>query len=147
MTSTPTAGGRIYAVHTPKPTLLSAACTLGLTQTTTTPADIPGCSITLTTANPNASVLVIGVFDISVVTGAAAVAVGNCVVDGSAQNGEATQQLVTTGLRQTVSQVWNVVLATATSHTIKLQGALTANAGSATYNSTHTTLTLTVYDW
>ena len=147
MTTKPVSGGRIKAANAPTPYLVSAQASGGLTVTTTTPADIPGATITITTANPNASVMVTGVFDTAVVTGGASVASGTCVVDGATQNGIAPLQLVTVGLRASVPQVWNVTLPTAGNHTIKLQGALSAAAGQATYQTTHTTITALVLDW
>lgn len=147
MTTKPNSGSRIKAANTPAPYQLSAACSSPVTVSGTTPADITGCTITFTTANANASVLIIGVFDTLVATTGAPVATGNCVVDGSAQPGQATHDQNTLNKRDTVSQVWNVALPAAGSHTIKLQGALSGAGGSTTFNATHTTLTLLVMDW
>lgn len=147
MTSKPASGGRIKAANTPAPYLLSAPCTSALTSSSTTLTDIPGCTVTFTTANPNASVLVTGIFDIDVATSGGSVALGYCVVDGAVQNGQATQQLATTATRNTCAQVWNVSLPTAGTHTIKLQGALSVAVGSAVYETTHTNLNLLVLDW
>lgn len=148
MTTTPAAGATIKAAHTPAPYLRSAAASAPVTVSGTTPSDIPGATVTITTANPNASVMVTGVFDAQCVTSSGvAVALGTCVVDGSTQTGEATHDQVAVGNRGCVSQVWNVSLPTAGSHTIKLQGVLSGAAGSTTFNATHTTITLMVLDW
>jgi hypothetical protein len=148
VTSKPAAGSRIKAANAPAPYLLSAACSAPVTVTGTAMTDIPGCSITFSTVNANASVLVTGVFDAQAVTmSGAAVATGNCAVDGTLQPGQATHDEIAVGDRGTVSQVWNVTLAAAGSHLIKLQGALSGASGSTQFNATHTTLTLLVLDW
>lgn len=144
--TTPTAGSRIYAAHTPAPYLASASATSNLSSSSATAADIPGATVTITTVNANASVQVIGVFD-ATTTGTGGNAVGTCVVDGATQAGQAIHGLVTNATRETVTQVWNVVLSTAGSHTIKLQGATSGASGTVQFSSTHTTINATVYDW
>lgn len=146
MTDTPTAGGRIYAAKTPAPYLANAPSTSALSTGSATAANVPGCSVTITTVNANAVVQVTGIFDITTTTAGSSTAVGTLVVDGSTQSGEATHQLVTTSDRDSVAQVWNVPLATAGSHTFTLQGA-TTGGGLATFNFPHTTLNMLVLDW
>lgn len=145
MTSTPVAGARIKAANTPDPYIVSAACSSTLSISSATAADIIGATITITTQQPNASVMVTGIFDITV-SSTGGTGIGTCVVDGATQSGQAPKGLVTSGDRNTVSQMWNVALATAGSHTIKLQGAGTG-AGTAQFNTTHTTITALVLDW
>jgi hypothetical protein len=146
MTSTPLAGSRIKAANTPDPYMQQAPSTGGITVSGTAPTTVPGCSITITTAQANASVMVIGVFDMNTVT-TGNTAVGQCQIDGTTQAGEAIHALTTVNARETVSQVWVATLATAGSHTIALYGALAAAGGSCSISSPHTTLTVTVYDW
>lgn len=148
MTTKPVAGARIRAVNTPAPYLASAACSSPVTVSSATATDITGASISVTSVNNSASVLVIGVFDIQVVTSSGvAVALGSLVVDGSTQSGQAIHDQVAVGNRGTVTQVWNVILAAPGAHTIKLQAALSGAAGSSTFNATHTTISASVYDW
>lgn len=145
MTDTPTAGQRIKAATTPAPYIVSAAATGNLTTSSATAADIPGATVTIITAQPNASVQVTGIFDVTT-TATGGNAVGTCVVDGTTQAGQAIHANITNSDRQTVSQVWTVPLATAGSHTIKLQGAVTT-AGTDQFSLTHTTINLLVLDW
>lgn len=146
MTTTPLAGARIKAVNTPAPSVVSAAASGTLSATTTTAADITGATVTFTTVNANAVALVIGVFDVNT-TATGSTAVGTCVADGATQNSEAIHALTTLNSRETVSQAWNVALASAGSHTIKLQGALSTASGTASFGATHTTITVLVLDW
>jgi hypothetical protein len=145
MTDTPTAGARIKAATTPAPYVVSAAASAPLT-TAAGPFDLVGATITITTANANAVVMVCGVFDILTASAANIAALGTCVVDGAVQPGQAIHVVVTAQARETVAQNWNVSLPTAGNHTIKFQGAC-VGGGSATFNMTHTTLTALVLDW
>jgi len=126
--------------------LLSArASGSGLTPSTT-PADIPGATLTFTTANPNATVLAAGIFDCGCATTGTGLVVGTLVVDGSSQSPESTFGLVTANDRNSVAQVWAVTLASAGSHTLKLQGALTAASGTGSIHATHTGIAVLVLD-
>jgi len=148
VTSSPNAGQRLKAANAAFPKLFSAAASAPVTVSTATATDISDASITITTANAGAQVLVIGVFDIQVVTtSGVAVALGSCAVNGSAQLGNATHDLTTVGNRGTVTQAWVITSGAAGSYTIKLQAQLSGASGSATFNGTHTTITATVYDW
>lgn len=143
--STPVAGARVKAANVPAPYVVAAACSSNLATASATPADVVGASVTITTAQTNTSVTVIGVFDMTT-TSTGGNGIGTCVVDGSTQSGEAIHALATLNDRDTVMQVWSVTLSTAGSHTIKLQGSATST-GTVTISSTHTTITATVYDW
>lgn len=145
MTTKPVAGGQIRGANTPAPYVVSAAASGNLTTGSSTPADIPGATITITTVQNNASVLVNGVFDIMTATAANVAAIGTCLVDGAVQTAEAIRIIVTAQTRETVAQNWPISLPTPGSHTIKFQGA--CGGGSATFNQTHTTLTALVLDW
>jgi hypothetical protein len=144
--TTPTAGSRVKAANTPAPYFMNAAASAPVTVTTTSPTDVTGATITFTTVQANASVLVIGVFDMLTVS-SGATALGTCIVDGSGTFGEAIHFLGATGARETVVQQWPITGLAAGSHTIKLQAMLSAASGSCTIGSTHTTITATVYDW
>lgn len=144
--TTPTAGGRVIGAHTPAPYIVNAASSGSITVSGTTATDVPSATVTVTTAQANAVVQVIGVFDM-LTASTGATAVGTCVVDGSTQTGQAIHTLTTLNGRETVAQVWPVTLSAAGSHTIKLQVALSSASGSVQVGSTHTTITATVYDW
>lgn len=141
------AGDRIVASGLKHPFVVSAAASGSLTSTTATVNDITGATVTFNTVQLSANILVWGVFDISVGTSAASLAYGYCTADGNQQTARAVMQLVTVGLRDTVTQVWQVTLSGAGSHTVKLQGSLNGSAGSATFNQTNTTITVQVYDF
>lgn len=107
--------------------------TASLTKTTTTFEDIPGCSVTFTTTADNAAYSVVAVFDCAVGTVSATTdMVGRIVTDGVAETQTARHQMDNLD-RDTVSTLALGTLASAGSHTIKLQGALTVAAGSGTF--------------
>lgn len=143
--STPLAGARIKAANTPAPYVVSAACSGNLSTSSATAADIAGATVTFSTAQANATAMVIGVFDVTT-SSTGGNGVGTCVVDGSTQSGQAIHALATLNDRDTVSQVWPVTLSAAGSHTIKLQGAATST-GTALFGNTHSTITVLVLDW
>lgn len=145
MTDTPTAGGRIKAATTPAPYMQSAACTVSLPTSSSTPANLVGAAITITTAQPNAVVQVVGVFDMTVGS-PGGFGIGTLVVDGVTQPAQAIKGLDTAGDRVTAAQAWTVPLATAGSHTFQLQGS-GSSPGPVTFGSTHTTINMTVFDW
>ena len=144
-----TAGQRVLSTSLSQPFASSASSSADLTQTTTTPADITGATVTFNTTVTNVTAVVMGIFDISTSSAnAAGTALGLCVVDGgAAQSMQATWQLGAASTRATVSQVWNVTLAAAGSHTIKLRGNLSAAAGTAVFNHPHTGITVLVFDF
>lgn len=111
----------------------------GALTVTTTVADAPGATITVTTTEANAVAFVTGVFDVS--NAGNDVFVGALVVDGATQSGQA---IASGADRKTVSQTWIVTLATAGSHTLKLQANKAGSTASVTLNSTHTTITALV---
>ena len=117
----------------------SAASTAKVNVTATAPVDITGATVAVTTTRPNALVFVTAVFDMSTdVTGNTFL--GSLVVDGAAQVAKATLRLATLNLRLTVAQSWVLTLAAAGPHTLKLQGALDAAAGTAGVNFPSTTI-------
>lgn len=143
----PLAGDRLVASAAKHPFVVSAAASANLTATTTTVTDITGATVTFNTVQSAAVVIVWGVFDIGVNTGAAALAEGFCSIDGVQQTAVAMTQLITTGIRGTVAQIWTATLSGSGSHTIKLRGALNTAAGSAAFNQTNTTITVQVNDF
>lgn len=143
--STPAAGSRIKAANTPAPYVVSAAATANLSTASSTAADIVGASVPITTAQANAVVQVIGVFDMTT-SSTGGNGVGTCVLDGVTQSGQAIHALATSNDRDTVAQVWVLTISSAGNHTIKLQGAATST-GTVLIGNTHTTITATVYDW
>jgi hypothetical protein len=143
--TTPAAGARIKAANTPAPYVVSAACSSNLSTSSSTAADLVGATVTFTTAQANATAMVIGVFDVTT-SSTGGNGVGTCVVDSSTQSGQAIHALATSNDRDTVSQTWNITLSSAGSHTIKLQGAATST-GTALFGNTHSTITVLVLDW
>ena len=70
------AGDRIVASGLKHPFFVSAAANSNLTVTTATVTDIPGATVTFSTVQATAGVIVWGVFDIAVLGTALGVAVG-----------------------------------------------------------------------
>jgi hypothetical protein len=141
------AGDRIVASGLKHPFLNSAACSVALTVSGTAVTDITGATVTFNTVQSTSTVMILGVYDITVSTTGATV-IGHCSVDGTDQTAQALLQLTgSTGLRATVGQVWTATLSGSGSHTIKLRGALTVASGSATFNTTTTTITVMTYDF
>ncbi|NNJ04142.1 hypothetical protein HHX38_08340 [Streptomyces sp. PKU-MA01144] len=116
-----------------------------LTSTTTTYADIPGATLTLTTKAANATYIAEATLDANVVgTSPTILMVGRLMVDGVADTGLAVKGMVVAD-RATISARWQGTLAVAGSHTLKLQGALTAAlAGGGVWQQTDTKLQVTI---
>jgi hypothetical protein len=129
-----------------QPVDYEAPATAALSVATATYADIPGCSVTLNTTTPNAAFKAWGVFDCSVTTtNATALIVGRLLVDGVNQNGIAVYAMDTAD-RATIGMVWTGTLGAAGSHTLKLQGGLTAavaSGGSILQSDTKLLVTIT----
>lgn len=107
------------------------------TTVTTTAADMPGTSMTVTTSEANTVVKFTAVFDIdSDINGD--VFIGTLVVDGAAA--ELHEAHFRGAGRGTVTQVWLITFATAASHTAKLQVKKTATASTVLAFGTHTCL-------
>lgn len=121
---------------------------------TTTPTDVPDLTLTFTTTRANVDVHVIAFLDVATV-GADPVTgtlVGELMVDGNAESAQilwnaGTDATPHDGGRSTVGQSWNVTLASAGSHTLKIRASRVAGtAGDLTTNAIHSTMTLTVED-
>lgn len=120
-----------------------AQASASLTRTDTTYADITDATVTFTTETNNATYTVTAVFDCAVGTLSATTRMlGRIMTDGVAESGFAIHEMDDTD-RDTVMTTAKGTLATAGSHTIKLQGALSAAAGSGTFQ-TFTQLLVTI---
>lgn len=110
--------------------------------------DVPGATITLTTATNNAVYVAHATFDVDW-QGAAAVGnvvVGKLNVDGTLQAGDCNveQAAGATGDRIPGSQVWRGTLAAAGSHTLKLQASV-PSAQQRILNP-HTAIEVTIHE-
>lgn len=118
-----------------RPQAYFAQASASLTRTDTTNADITGATVTFTTTAANAEYSVVGVFDCAVGTASSSTRMlGRIVTDGVAEGGFAIHEMDNLD-RDTVTTVAKGTLAAAGSHTIKLQGALSAAAGSGTFQT------------
>lgn len=128
-----------------RPTAYFAQESSTLTRTVTTAADIPGATITFNTEVANAVYKVDATFDSAVGTASATTdMIGTIVVDGATAPVSARHQMDTLDRDSVYAQAMGT-LAAAGSHTIKLQGALSAAAGSGTWQA-FTALIVTVYE-
>jgi hypothetical protein len=122
-----------------------SAASSGPLTVTTTPTDVPSCTMTVTVAGTNAYAEVTAVFDFANnATATTNVAIGTLVVAGVTQTAEAHMQL-TANNRATVSQTYTVPL-NAGSTILKLQVAKDGGASTCTSFASHTTLSVTVFD-
>jgi hypothetical protein len=110
-------------------------------------ADIPGCSITFNTTAANAKYVANATFDCNVQnTSPTILMVGRLLVDGNADSGIAIKGMVVAD-RATVHMQWQGTLSAVGSHTLKLQGALTAAlASGGTFQQTDTKLQVTILE-
>lgn len=140
-----TAGQKIRAsdLNRACPTELEQGSTADYTLTTSY-GDITGATITFTTVVPNAVVIINAHFDLRVTTANTGYCYGAVVVDGTRHNDQSVQ------VKQSVEDRGGDMLriktsvATAGSHTIKLQGKKD-NLGAALFAAPTTKLCLTVY--
>jgi hypothetical protein len=110
-----------------------AVCDSPLTKTTTAYEDISGCSITFDTETDGAVVVMTGVFDSAVGTLSTTTDMnGQTVLDGVAEPVLSKHQMDITN-RDSVTAINRNTITSAGSHTVKLQGALSAAAGSGTF--------------
>lgn len=145
------AGDRVTASKL-STTRLSAAAS-ALLVVTTTPTDVTDLTITITTTRANVDVQAHGVLDAEALNTTPGVVVGQLLVDGNAQTAQilwkagANGNAANTGARVTVGQNWTFTLATAGSHTIKIQASMVGGtAAHARVNALHSTLNLVVED-
>ena len=130
-----------------QPVTYEAQASGALAMTDTTETDIPGATVTLSTAAANAIYVVTATFDASVTTtNASTLMVGKLTVDGSIQTGTAIHAM-DTALRTTIPMTWRGTLASAGSHTLKLRGNLSAAAaGTASFIQTNTRIAITILE-
>ncbi|WP_228979727.1 hypothetical protein [Streptomyces sp. DH12] len=116
-----------------RPQMYFARATTARTKTDTVYEDILGASYTFTTTAAGAEYGVFATFDCAVGTTAASNRMlGRIVTDGVAEEDLAIHQMNALD-RDTVAALAKGTLAAAGSHTIKLQGALSAASGSGTF--------------
>ncbi|MFC8862646.1 hypothetical protein [[Kitasatospora] papulosa] len=123
----------------------AAADTNLVRNNTTAVGDISGTTITVVTTVPNAVYTAVGTFDVQIGATGAGNIIGYLNVDGTADSGVAARRMDAV-TRDTIAQTWRGVLATAGSHTFKLQGqtsVATASAGNI-FTSGSTKLALTI---
>lgn len=142
------AGQRVTASRLSRSTL-SATSTVSLSPTTSY-ADVVGATLTFTTTRPNVEVRVMAVADCGTL-GAAPSSTGILVVqlsvDGFGETNTCIWQGEDDDNRNTTFQDWNVVLAAAGSHTLKLRGRRVGGTqGDSSIRSGHTTITAIVED-
>lgn len=118
----------------------AASATLSLT---TTEQDVSGATLTVTTQAANAKAIVIGVFNMRVVSASASAQVNGFLnVDGTTITAPVARLLSTTNsTRSTVLQCWEVVLPAAGVHTLKLRGSISATGGTYEILQPDTTIT------
>lgn len=122
-----------------------AVASASLTRTTTTYADVPDATVTFSTVAANAVIVVDAEFDCAVGGISATTDMnGRINVDGVAGTRLSKHQMDTLD-RDTDYVFEKFTLASAGSHTVKLEGALSAAAGSGTFQ-TFTSLKVTVYE-
>lgn len=109
------------------------AATTGTHTVTTSVTDVPGASVSVTTIEANTVVKVTAVFDVA---GTADTFIGTLVVNGGAA--EAPEAHLQGGVRVSITQTWLVTLATATTHTLKLQMTKIGAAGTVSVFGPHT---------
>lgn len=115
---------------------------------TTTITDVPGCVVAIETEAANAQFVAYGVFDMEqLAANTTTIAVGILDVDGTDEATQAIFNGVADNNRVTAVQVWSGVLASAATHTFKLQGQRSGGADSIKrFNALHTTLTVHVME-
>ncbi|MFD3352730.1 hypothetical protein [Streptomyces fradiae] len=122
-----------------------ARASASLTRVDATYADIPGASVPITTTAANAVYVVEAVFDCAVGTASGTTRMlGRIVTDGVAEDSFAIHEMDQAD-RDTVATMARGTFAAAGAHTIKLQGALSAAAGSGTFQI-YTQVKVTVYE-
>lgn len=124
-----------------RPTRETAVCSSDLTGAVTD-TDVPGATITLTTATNGAEFEAVAFIDFNPTS--TSIGIGKLVVDSVIQSGEAhLQSPSASSTRGTTGMVWSGSLATAGSHTLKLTATLPA---SFQIRQTHTKLYVAVYE-
>ena len=130
----------MWATHQ---TLAAASASLTLT---TTPTAITGTSTVVTATGDNARFHATGTFDCNWTAAGATTAVGGLQVDGVTQSGSAFfESNAADTPRVTIYQQWGGTL-TSGAHTFELVGSKNIAAGTVAFASTHTKLSVTVFE-
>lgn len=112
----------------------------------TSDQDVAGCSLTFTLAGAHGFAHVTGAFDFQPTSSSAGVnAVGKLLADASTQTEQAIWTDNGASSRETVSQSWVVPLG-AGSHTLKLRASKTSALGTHVANTSHTNMTVLIFD-
>lgn len=128
-------------------TTTSAAASATLSATTTE-QDISGATVAVTTQAANAKAIVIGVFNMRVVSASASAQVNGFLnVDGTTITAPVARLLSTTNsTRTTCVQCWEVTLPAAGAHTLKLRANISAAGGTYEILQPDTTITAMVIE-
>lgn len=136
--------GTTWRLILPQLTQQNARATID-TVFSTTPADIIGATLNVTTITANTPVQVAASFDLEHTLAGGIEAIGELVVDGVTQLGQAL--LDQSCIRATSSQVWLVTVATPGVHVFKLQGSKLNAAGTVQAHAFHTALNVIFGSW
>jgi hypothetical protein len=120
----------------------TATCNTAITLTTSA-QDVPNCSLTLTATGLNAFAQVVAVFDFGGDTEDGMVYIGQLIVDGALQTGEAHGDGAVG--RATNAQVWQVQLSPG-SHTLKLQAQRGGGTTDKEVMAAHTRIAAFLFD-
>lgn len=123
-------------------TVIDAVQTTATIGMTTSFADLTGASVSVTTLGTNSVAKITATLDADA-NGTTDIGVGVCDVGGSLLPGEIHWGPAGRG---SYGRTWKTVLATAATYTIKLRGKKTGSTNNFTTYSTHTGLTVTLYD-
>lgn len=123
------------------PVCEAARCSTNTAITATTNADITGATVTFDCPSDR-DVIVTAAFDVNCTAFTSTTAFsGALIVDGSAATGVAVLTITANGQRATIANTWKVTL-TAGSHTLKLQGRVSAATLTATVTANNSGLTI-----
>lgn len=112
---------------------------------TTTEADVPGASITLSTGTANARYVVTGTFSFDITSANTALAEGILHVDGAQASGNARWSGEVTTDFGSATQQWSGTLASAGSHTLKLRSVMSSGTGIQVLGA-FTRIIVTIYE-
>lgn len=139
----PSAGDIIRAADVGH-TIHEARCTSPVNLTTTSATDITGATVTFTTSKDDVEVTAVMLIDIT--NGGTGWSVASAWLDVDGVDEAALAVADESAVRGTVGQAYSFTLATAGSHTIKMQGRVEVASGTAIVTATHTGFVATVYD-
>jgi hypothetical protein len=141
--TTPSRSDHVHG--TPEPTILNQGATADYT-VTNAQADVTGATASYTTSRANVKAVITVTFDVDITTSGTGLLTGQVLVDGAAQTPKVVINDPGAVDRRSGSITTSVVLATAASHTIKLQIAKANAGGTAVAKQDNTRVTVTIYD-